>query len=268
MVKVKEASTFAVNEDQTVESWLQHLKDKGYEHHREQIQYAFELVKLSGQEFAIETGETCFKHGLAMAEIVADLGMDLSSVLAALLFSSVQYAELSLDLIEEELGADIARLIKGVMRMNTLSMAPSLAKISQKKSQLDNWRKMLLAMADDVRVVLIKLADRLCVLRATAHLPETIRRQLAQEAMNVYAPLAHRLGIGAIKWELEDLAFRYLHPDDYKTIAKGLRAKRLERDRYVNWIVEQLQMHIKHLGMKHYSIYGRSKHIHSIYNKM
>jgi GTP pyrophosphokinase len=268
MVKVKEASTFSVNEDQTIESWVRHLQDKGYEQHQEQMQYAFEIVKLSGQEFAVETGETCFKHGLAMAEIIADLGMDLSSVLAALLFTTVQYAELSLDLIEEQLGGDIARLIKGVMRMNNLSSFSSNTKISQKKSQLDNWRKMLLAMADDVRVVLIKLADRLCVLRSMSHLPDPIRRQLAQEAMNIYAPLAHRLGIGAIKWELEDLAFRYLHPDDYKTIAKGLRAKRLERDRYVNWIVEQLQLHIKHLGLKHYSIYGRSKHIHSIYNKM
>jgi len=267
MVKVKEASTFSIDPDQTAEFWLQHLIDKGYAKHQEQTLYGFELAKLSGQEFAVETGETCFKHGLAMAEIMADLGMDWSSVLAALLFSTVQYAELSFEMIEEELGSDISRLIKGVMRMNALSMS-STSKISQKKSQLDNWRKMLLAMADDVRVVLIKLADRLCVLRAMAHLPESSRRQLAQEAMNIYAPLAHRLGIGAIKWELEDLAFRYLHPEDYKTIARGLRAKRLERDRYVNWIVEQLQLHIKHLGLQHYSIYGRSKHIHSIYNKM
>lgn len=267
MVKVKETATFAVDPNQKAELWLQHLIDKGYAKHQEQTCYGFELAKLSGQEFAVETGETCFKHGLAMAEIMTDLGMDWSSVLAALLFSTVQYAELSLEMIEEELGCDISRLIKGVMRMNALSMS-STSKISQKKSQLDNWRKMLLAMADDVRVVLIKLADRLCVLRAMAHLPDSSRRQLAQEAMNIYAPLAHRLGIGAIKWELEDLAFRYLHADEYKTIAKGLRAKRLERDRYVNWIVEQLQTHIKQLGLQHYSIYGRSKHIHSIYNKM
>jgi GTP pyrophosphokinase len=268
MVKVKEAPAFNLNDDLTLEVWLKHLQEKQYEQDVELAKYGFELVQLSGHDYAIETGETCFKHGLAMADLLADLGMDLSSIVAALVFSTVQYADLSLDVIEEQLGSDIARLVKGVLRMNTLSMTPHSIKLSQKQSQLDNWRKMLLAMVDDVRVVLIKLADRLCVLRSIGHLPDAIRRQIAQEAMNIYAPLAHRLGIGAIKWELEDLAFRYLYPEEYKTIAKGLRAKRLERDRYVNWIVEQLQTHIKKLGLSHYSIYGRSKHIHSIYNKM
>ncbi len=268
MVKVKETSGFSSHEGWTAESWLKHLQEKEYDHHLELAQHAFALSQFSGQEYAVETGETCFKHGLAMAELLTDLGMDLSSVIAALVFSAVQYADLSLEVIEEQLGSDISRLLQGVLRMNALSVAPATSKGTQKKPQFDNWRKMLLAMVDDVRVVLIKLADRLCVLRATAHMPEPFKRQLAQEAINIYAPLAHRLGIGAIKWEIEDLAFRYLHPDEYKTIAKGLRSKRLERDRYVNWIVEQLQIQIKNLGISHFSIYGRSKHIHSIYNKM
>lgn len=202
MVKVKEPSSFNLAENWTAESWLKHLHEKGYDQNLESAQYSFELVQLSGSEYAVETGETCFKHGLAMAEVLTDLNMDLASINAALVFSSVQYAELSLDVIEEQLGSDIARLVKGVLRMNALSTGSGQTKVSQKKSQLDNWRKMLLAMVDDVRVVLIKLADRLCILRTLAHMPEPIRKQLAQEAMNIYAPLAHRLGIGAIKWSL------------------------------------------------------------------
>ncbi|WP_415582915.1 RelA/SpoT family protein, partial [Legionella worsleiensis] len=131
-----------------------------------------------------------------------------------------------------------------------------------------NIRKMLLAMVDDVRVVLIKLAERLCVLRSAGHLSEAVRKQLATEAMEIYAPLANRLGIGAIKWEMEDLAFRYLHPEEYKSIAKGLKAKRLDRDNFVNMIVEELNTHIRATGAHHFAVYGRSKHIHSIYKKM
>ncbi len=264
MVKIKEESIHHWSIDQ----WLEHLSEKGYAQNLGLLKHALCLGELSGHDFAVETGETCFWHGLSMADVLADLGMDLPSLMASVLYSTVQYGDLSIDVIQEQLGGDVARLIEGVLRMNILSHTSASDKFAQKKSQLDNWRKMLLAMVDDVRVVLIKLADRLCILRSMTHMPEAIRRTAALEAMNIYAPLAHRLGIGAIKWELEDLAFRYLHPDEYKTIAKGLRTKRIERDRYVKWIVDELQYHIKSLHLSHYSIYGRSKHIHSIYNKM
>lgn len=264
MVKIKEESIHHWSIDQ----WLEHLSEKGYAQNLGLLKHALCLGELSGHDFAVETGETCFWHGLSMADVLVDLGMDLPSLMASVLYSTVQYGDLSIDVIQEQLGGDVARLIEGVLRMNILSHTSVSDKFAQKKSQLDNWRKMLLAMVDDVRVVLIKLADRLCILRSMTHMPEAIRRTAALEAMNIYAPLAHRLGIGAIKWELEDLAFRYLHPDEYKTIAKGLRTKRIERDRYVKWIVDELQYHIKSLYLSHYSIYGRSKHIHSIYNKM
>ena len=263
MVKVKEATLSHFS----LEGWLGHLAEKGYGQDLGLLRHALALAELSGQDYAVETGETCFRHGLAMADVLADLGMDLSSIATGIIYTSVQYGDLSLDVIGEQLGVEVSRLIKGVMHMNNLSTTHAQA-LNLKKTQHDNWRKMLLAMADDVRVVLIKLADRLCLLRSMAHMPESIRRQFAEDSMNIYAPLAHRLGIGAIKWEIEDLAFRYLYPDEYKTIAKGLRSRRLERDSYVNWIVAQLQTEIKKLGIEHFSIYGRSKHIHSIYNKM
>ncbi|OGV46592.1 MAG: GTP diphosphokinase, partial [Legionellales bacterium RIFCSPHIGHO2_12_FULL_42_9] len=123
-------------------------------------------------------------------------------------------------------------------------------------------------MVDDVRVVLIKLAERLCVLRTSVPMPEAMRCQIATEAMSIYAPLANRLGIGAIKWEMEDLAFRYLQPDKYKAIASGLKAKRLERDAYVDCIVKTLNQHLTQMHIVHFAVYGRSKHIHSIYRKM
>lgn len=264
MVKIKEESVHHRSTDQ----WMEHLSEKGYAQNLALLKHALCLAELSGHDFAVETGETCFWHGLSMADVLADLGMDLQSLVASLLYSTVQYGDLSIDVIHEQLGPEVANLIEGVLRMNILSHTSASDKLVQKKSQLDNWRKMLLAMVDDVRVVLIKLADRLCILRSMTHMPQATRRAAALEAMNIYAPLAHRLGMGAIKWELEDLAFRYLHPEEYKTIAKGLRSKRIERDRYVNWIVDELQYHIKSLPLTHYSIYGRSKHIHSIYNKM
>ena len=203
-----------------------------------------------------------------MADILADLEVDQETLTAAIIFVSVHYAELSLDDVEEQLGTNIAKLVKGIEKMSAIHNLNPLNKYQQNKHQLDNVRKMLLAMVDDARVVLIKLAERLCVLRGTEHLSESVRKQIAAEAMEIYAPLANRLGIGAIKWEMEDLAFRHLYPSDYKSIAKGLKSKRLERDRYVNFIVEELNNQIKGLGTHHFAVYGRSKHIHSIYKKM
>ncbi len=219
-------------------------------------------------DHATETGESCLQQGLTMADLLADLEVDQETLAAAIIFESVHFAELSIEDVAEQLGNNIARLVKGITKMSAISNLQALDKYPQNKHQLDNIRKMLLAMVDDVRVVLIKLAERLCVLRSASPLPSAVRHQIATEAMEIYAPLANRLGIGAIKWEMEDLAFRYLHPMEYKAIAKGLKAKRLDRDRYVNLIVDELNNQMKQLGVEHFAVYGRSKHIHSIYRKM
>ncbi|WP_133127365.1 GTP diphosphokinase [Legionella nagasakiensis] len=268
MVKVKENIPLLSDGNIDVEQWLHQISSKGYFQEIESIRNACTLSQLAGYEQATETGESCFQQGLAMADILADLEVDQDTLSAALVYESVHYAELSLDVVEEQLGSNIARLVKGIEKMNAISNLQALNKYPQSKHQVDNVRKMLLAMVDDVRVVLIKLAERLCVLRSSAPLPEGMRQQIATEAMEIYAPLANRLGIGAIKWEMEDLSFRHLYPNDYKTIAKGLKAKRLERDRFVNFIVEELNRHIADLGLEHFAVYGRSKHIHSIYRKM
>jgi len=268
MVKVKEGAHLLPDGSIDVPQWLHQLGSKGYFQDLALIRNACTLSQLAGHDSTAETGESCLQHGLAIADILADLEVDQETLAAAIIYESVQYTELSIDDVAEQLGPNIARLVKGIKKMSAMSNLQALDKYSQNKQQLENVRKMLLAMVDDARVVLIKLAERLCVLRSSSPMPEEHRKQIATEAMEIYAPLANRLGIGAIKWEMEDLSFRYLYPLDYKAIAQGLRAKRLDRDRYVNLIVDELNKHLKPLLEGHFAVYGRSKHIHSIYKKM
>lgn len=268
MVKVKEDTPWLTDGGIDVEQWLHQLGSKGYFQDLDLIRSACNLSQLAGPDHATETGISCLQQGLAMADILADLEVDQETLTAAIIFENVHYDDLSMDDVEEQLGSNIAKLVKGIEKMSAMHNLQALSKYPQNKHQIDNIRKMLLAMVDDVRVVLIKLAERLCVLRTSSQLPEEMRKQIATEAMEIYAPLANRLGIGAIKWEMEDLAFRHLHPDEYKSIAKGLKAKRLERDRYVDLIVAELNNQIKATGAHHFAVYGRSKHIHSIYRKM
>lgn len=268
MVKVKEDTPWLADGSIDVELWLHQLGNKGYFQDLDLIRSACALSQLAEHDHATETGISCLQQGLAMADILADMEVDQETLTAAIIFENVHYADISLDDVAEQLGPNIAKLVRGIEKMSAMHNLQAFNKYPQNKHQIDNVRKMLLAMVDDVRVVLIKLAERLCVLRAATSLPEGMRRQIATEVMEIYAPLANRLGIGAIKWEMEDLAFRYLHPEEYKSIAKGLKSKRLDRDRYVNLIVEELNRQISSTGAHHFAVYGRSKHIHSIFRKM
>lgn len=268
MVKVKEETHLLSDGSIDVEQWLEQLGHKGYFQDLDLIRNACALSQLVEHDHATEIGISCLQQGLAMADILADMEVDCDTLVAAIVFENVHYADLSLEDVEEQLGANIAKLVQGIEKMSAMHNMQTFNRYPQNKHQIDNVRKMLLAMVDDARVVLIKLAERLCVLRASGRLPEAMRKQIATEAMEIYAPLANRLGIGAIKWEMEDLAFRHLHPDEYKAIAKGLKARRLDRDRYVNAIVDELNTKIQDKGIEHFAVYGRSKHIHSIFRKM
>ena len=268
MVKVKESLSRQADGSIDIEQWIQQLSNRGYFQNLDLIRQACMLSQLAENEQATETGESCLQQGLTMADILADLEVDQETVAAAITFESVHYGELSIDDVEEHLGLPLAKLVRGVEKMAALSSFYPRVGYPNTKHQMDNIRKMLLAMADDVRVVLIKLAERLCILRSSAPLPIAMRKQIATEAMEIYAPLANRLGIGAIKWEMEDLAFRFLHPVEYKEIAAGLKEKRLERERFVNLIVAKLNQELKAIGIDHFAVYGRAKHIHSIYRKM
>ncbi|TNF33549.1 MAG: GTP diphosphokinase [Gammaproteobacteria bacterium] len=210
-----------------------------------------------------------FLTGLEMADILADLRMDQDSLVAAILYRAVREEKLPLVAVREQFGDAIANLIEGVLRMAAISMAAEDAGepvFGRPQTQSDQIRKMLVTLIDDVRVALIKLAERTCAIRAVKNNPAK-RERVAREVANVYAPLAHRLGIGHIKWELEDLSFRYLQPDAYKKIASMLDEKRRDRDRFISDVTAQLRDALQAEQIEA-EVYGRAKHIYSIWRKM
>lgn len=217
-------------------------------------------------------GYSSFSAGLEMAEVLADLQLDGESLVAAILYRSVRESKITIEAIEGRFGTTIAQLIDGVKKMAAIS---SLSNHSGEKAfgqeaaeHADNVRKMLVAMVDDVRVALIKLAERTSAIRAVKNAPIEKRQRVAREVSDIYAPLAHRLGIGHIKWELEDLSFRYLQPYDYKYIAKLLDERRLDRQTYIDGVIAILKNALEKEHIRIADISGRAKHIYSIWRKM
>ena len=214
-------------------------------------------------------GLSSFYTALEMVEILADLHLDQDSLIAATLFRAVRESRLSLASLERDFGRPVAKLVDGVLGMAAISRvnaeldAPVLG---QSEAQSETIRKMLVALVDDVRVALIKLAERTSAIRAVKNKPEK-RYRVAREVADIYAPLAHRLGIGHIKWELEDLSFRYLQPIAYKKIAKLLDEKRLDRQHYIENAIAMLDASLKADNIQA-DIAGRAKHIYSIWRKM
>ena len=214
----------------------------------------------------------CQSKALEMVEILAPLNLDRDSLCAAFLTPLLQYKCVDMIYIEENFDKQILMLCQGVEQMEvikTLQHNPSKKNLVSNVSanQVDNMRKMLLAMVDDVRAVVIKLAERLCNLRLVKNIDEETRVLTAKECANIYAPLANRLGIGQLKWELEDIAFRYLHPKIYKKIAQLLDETRLAREDYMIDFVGSLSGQLKSLKISG-KVYGRPKHIYSIWKKM
>ena len=214
----------------------------------------------------------CQSKSLEMVEILAPLNLDRDSLCAAFLTPLLQYKCVDMIYIEAHFDKKILMLCQGVEQMEvikTLQHNPSKKNLVSNVSanQVDNMRKMLMAMVDDVRAVVIKLAERLCNLRLIKDIDEETRVLTAKECANIYAPLANRLGIGQLKWELEDIAFRYLHPKIYKKIAKLLDETRLAREGYMIDFVGNLSEQLKSLKISG-KVYGRPKHIYSIWKKM
>lgn len=267
MVKVKDHLHFLDDGNIDLDAWLTHLSAEHSYLDSKLIYHACVLSQLANVERVTESGESCLRSSLSIAEILVDLELDPTAIAAAIIFESYYYADLTIEDIEEQLGKEVAKLVRGVERMSEIDIVQTHGK-ELSHTQSDNIRKLLIAMIDDVRIVLIKLAERLQVLRTIAHMPESRRRHVAQEVMDIYAPLANRLGVGQIKWELEDLAFRYLNPEKYKEIASGLNTRRVERDRYVEKIVADLEQKMADNHIQNAEVYGRSKHIHSIFKKM
>ncbi|REL30541.1 GTP diphosphokinase [Thalassotalea euphylliae] len=202
-----------------------------------------------------------------MVEILAELNLDKDSLIAAILTPLIDEQVYDTLEVQEQYGQQVYMLCKGVQQMQAIKTLQQTQTNKVAANQVDNIRKMLLAMVEDVRAVVIKLAERLCYLRLVKNSEEDIRVLAAKETANIYAPLANRLGIGQLKWELEDIAFRYLHPETYKKIAKWLDEKRLAREQYMVDFVDSLQQQLEAVKVKG-QVYGRPKHIYSIWKKM
>lgn len=208
--------------------------------------------------------------GLEIARILVELKLDETAIVAGILYRTVREEKLAIDTVADAFGAEVVKLIDGVVRMAAIS---ALQKVDERVAlgssaeHKQNLRKMLVAMVDDVRVALIKLAERTCALRAVKNEEAQRQRWVAREIFDIYAPLAHRLGIGQLKWELEDLSFRYLEAQAYKHIAGLLYEKRVERDSYIEAVRNSLEDLLTSKGIVA-DVTGRSKHIYSIWRKM
>jgi guanosine-3',5'-bis(diphosphate) 3'-pyrophosphohydrolase len=228
---------------------------------REMVKAAYERAASAHTGQHRLSGEDYVNHPLEVAAILADLQLDAETIAAALLHDTVEDTALTAEAVEREFGPEVARLVEGVTKLGRISLR------SDQQQQAENIRKMMVAMAEDLRVVLIKLADRLHNMRTLDPLPEVKRRKISRETLDIYAPLAHRLGIGQIKWELEDLAFRNLEPEAYDDVAKRIARKRHEREALVSDLREILARELEGLGIQA-DITGRPKHIFSVWQKM
>src|SRR6202171_2423735 len=207
------------------------------------------------------SGENYVNHPLEVSSILAELHLDAATIVAAILHDTVEDTDLTGQELTREVGPEVGELVEGVTKLGRVSIR------SEQQHQAENIRKMLLAMAEDIRVVLIKLADRLHNMRTLEFLPEPKRVKISRETLDIYAPLAHRLGIWQIKWELEDLAFRYLQPDDYKDVVKRINRQRKDRETVVTDLREILAAELEKIEIDA-DISGRPKHAYSIWQKM
>lgn len=207
------------------------------------------------------SGEPYMIHPVAVALILTEIEMDSASICAALLHDVIEDTHFNYQDLEAEFGEEIARLVDGVTKLSRIDFK------SREEAQAENLRKMFIAMAKDIRVVLIKLADRLHNMRTLNYQPEPKQKEIARETMEIFAPLAHRLGVFKFKWQLEDLAFLYLEPEMYHEVAQRLKTKRKEREEYVNTLKQQIRDGLDQIGIEG-DIAGRPKNIYSIYKKM
>jgi len=218
------------------------------------------------QEQQRASGEPYHSHVFAVADILNDLHLDYETLAAAMLHDVVEDTEVTLDDIRENFGPAIARMVDGVTKLERIGEFQKAGE-SIDENQAENLRKLLLAMAEDVRVVLIKLADRLHNMRTLYHLDPEQQRRIARETQDIYAPLANRLGIWQVKWELEDLSLRYLEPEAYQELVRLLAEKREDREAYIARVIATLDTELKKTGIKA-KVSGRPKHINSIWRKM
>jgi GTP diphosphokinase / guanosine-3',5'-bis(diphosphate) 3'-diphosphatase len=240
---------------------LRALKAKLKPGDRRLIRTAFEMAVEAHKTMRRKSGEPYILHPIAVARIcVEEIGLGVRSTICSLLHDTVEDTDISLEDVEREFGNEIARIVDGLTKIaNVIDVNAS--------QQAENFKKILLTLTDDPRVILIKLADRLHNMRTLDHMKSDKQLKISSETVYVYAPLAHRMGLYNIKTEMEDLAMKYLEPDSYKEIARKLAETKKERSRYINEFIKPLKDKLEKAELK-FEIYGRPKHIHSIQNKM
>jgi len=274
MVQVRAQQPVNTDGSIDLELWLNQLQTLSPASSRQALAEACEFVrKVDSRPVTAASSwsghSSCFQIGLEIAEILADLKLDEDSLLAALVYRAVREGKASLAEVEQRFGTAVSKLVEGVLRMAAISasLGPSSPAVPGAESQVETLRKMLVALVDDVRLALIKLAERTVAIRSLKGASEERKARVAREVFDIYAPLAHRLGIGQLKWELEDLAFRYLEPLQYKKIAGLLDERRLDRERFIQDVMSELNRALAAVGIKAH-ISGRAKHIYSIWRKM
>ena len=260
MVSTTRASTAEIGGDL--------LAAAGHEQDRRVLERALELARGVYGDKLLGTGEPALEHALGLARNVAQLRLDVDTLAAGLLFAVPAYLPDAAEKLTESFGATVAALVSGIDRLNRLRVVTRAAALGRDAApQAEVLRKMLLAMVADLRVVLLRLASRTQTLRWVARAPEADRMRLARETLDIYAPLANRLGVWQLKWELEDLSFRYLEPELYKRIAGMLEDRRSERERFIEQAIAELADELARAGIRA-EITGRPKHLYSIYSKM
>lgn len=270
MVSVKDKTAGAIGEPVfDADTWVQAIAAEFSTDQRAIVRRAVDLACRAHGEQKRASGEPYVQHVFSVAEILADLHLDCEAIVAAILHDVVEDTKVTLAEVSEQFGMSVARLVDGVTKMKVVEEFPGATDARGKRDWADaeSLRKMLLAMVEDVRVVLIKLADRLHNMRTLSHLDADSQTRIARETLEIFAPLANRLGIGQLKWELEDLSLRYLDADTYKRIAKLLDERRVDRENYIADLVAVLQRELETAGIKA-EVSGRPKHIYSIWRKM
>ncbi len=244
-----------------LEELLAKMKEYKYQGNIDEVIKAYKFAEKAHEGQLRKSGEPFFIHPCNVALILADLHMDTATIAAGLMHDVVEDTEITYDTIVSEFSEEIANLVDGVTKLKKLQYT------TKEENQVENLRKMMIAMSKDIRVIIIKLADRLHNARTLNHMSEAKKKEKAQETLDIYAPIANRLGMSKIKWELEDLSLRYIDPEGYYDLVEKVSKKRKEREDYINNITHDLKEKLDEMEIE-YEISGRPKHFYSIYRKM